>query len=73
MGDAAADISAEDIRNAAARWYGLTLPRDRAAAIATELNSLNIALRAAAQRLRYDDEPGAFAGVLRDGRGSARD
>jgi hypothetical protein len=68
MGDDAPELSAEDICNVAARWYGLALPTDRATAIAVELNGLNVALRRAARRLCYDDEPGAFAGALRDGR-----
>ncbi len=70
MTNDANDISTEDIR-AAARWYGLTLPLDRAEAIAVELSGLNAALGTAARRLRYDDEPGAFEAALRDARGPA--
>jgi hypothetical protein len=71
MSKPSGDLSPQDIANAAARWYGLALPAERAEAIAAELSALNAALRAASARLRYDHEPGTFAGTMRDGRGAA--
>ena len=57
-------LSGGEVKIIAAEWHGIELTDQRAASLAHELNGLNAATRAAAARLHYDDEPGAFKGTL---------
>ncbi len=58
-------LSGPDVKKMAAEWHGVALSDIRAAGLAEELNGLNTATRAAAQRLAYDVEPSAFVSALK--------
>lgn len=58
-------LSGPDVKKMAAEWHGVALSDKRAAGLAEELNGLNTATRAAAQRLAYDVEPAAFVSALK--------
>ncbi len=57
-------LSGSDVKKIASEWHGIALTNERAESLAQELNGLNAATRAAAARLHYDDEPGAFKGAM---------
>lgn len=57
-------LSGADVKKMAAEWHGIELKDARAASLAGELNGLNAATRAAAQRLPYDVEPSGFEAAL---------
>ena len=57
-------LSGADVKKMAAEWHRIDLSDARAAGLADELNGLNAATRAAAQRLPYDVEPAAFTSAL---------
>ena len=57
-------LSGGDVKKIASEWHGIELTDRRAASLAQDLNGLNAATRAAAARLQYDDEPGAFKGTM---------
>jgi predicted TPR repeat methyltransferase len=65
-------LTGADIRKMATEWHGLDLSDLRADQIAAEMNTFNNVTRAAADRLRYDDQPGSFAGVLKKSARSAQ-
>ena len=48
----------------AGQLQGLTFDEKRLAEIATEVEVLNDAVRKAAERLTFDDEPAAFASLM---------
>ncbi len=64
-------VSPELIRRQAEELHRFTIAEDRASELAAEVETINAAAFEAAQELDFDDEPVAFARLLRAARAEA--